>query len=126
MATDYKTIIKEVDQAFEENNPESFLAHCTEDLEWSMVGQTTTRGKAAIRQWMASMETGAAPTITNDVTIVEGEYAASFGNMTMEVERGKTASFAYCDIYRFRGDKIAQMRSFVLPNEAMQMTANQT
>ena len=125
MQTDYKTIVKEVNQAFEANNPEGFLAHCTDDLEWSMVGQTTAKGKDAVRQWMASMETGAAPTIMNDATIVEGEYATSFGNMSMEVEGGKAASFAYCDIYRFRGDKIAQMRSFVLPNEAMQMTANQ-
>ena len=125
MPTDYKSIIKEVNQAFEENDPEAFLAHCTDDLEWSMVGQTTAKGKDSVRQWMESMETDAAPTIKSDATIVEGEYATSFGNMSMEVEGGKAASFDYCDIYRFRGDKIAQMRSFVLPNEAMQMTGNQ-
>jgi len=38
--------------------------------------------------------------------------------MTMKDKEGKAVPYAYCDIYRFRNDKIITLSSFVIKTEA--------
>jgi uncharacterized protein len=46
--------------------------------------------------------------------IAEGDFVVSRGDMTMKDKHGQTGQYSYCDIYRFRGDKIAELNSFVV------------
>jgi len=39
--------------------------------------------------------------------------------MTMKDKDGKTGSYAYCDIYRFRDAKIVTLISFVMENSTL-------
>ena len=50
-----KEIIRKVNAAFLEGNYEGLLSLCAEEVEWTIVGDRTVKGKEAIRQWMASM-----------------------------------------------------------------------
>jgi pectate lyase len=43
----------------------------------------------------------------------EGDYVTACGDMTMK-ENGVAVPYAYCDVYRFRGDAVAEMKSFVI------------
>lgn len=112
-----KEIIKEVNSAFEKNNPEVFLGYCTDDIRWEMAGDEARTGKEAIREFMAS--TGDMKLTSLNVTdiIAEGDRAACFGDMEMD-EKGNSTAYTYCDVYKFKGEKIAELRSFVAKNKA--------
>jgi ketosteroid isomerase-like protein len=45
--------------------------------------------------------------------VAEGDYVTCIGDMTME-ENGAVVPYAYCDVWRFEGDKIAELRAFVI------------
>ena len=115
--TTNKEIIEKVNAAFEQNNPEVFLDHCAEDVRWIMAGDDEIRtGKESVREFMASM--GDIKLTSLDITaiIAEADSAACYGEMTMD-EKGASTAYSYCDVYRFSGDKIAELRSFVVKHK---------
>lgn len=114
MSAKYKEIVEKVNAAFTENNPEGFLEVCADNVKWTMVGEKSVSGKAAISEWMAQMKEAEPPKFTVDTLIAEGDSVVCCGDMTMKDKDGKTGSYGYCDIYRFSGDKIAELRSFVV------------
>ena len=117
MAQTNKQTIEKVNAAFADNKPEIFLDNCTEDVVWTFVGEKTNKGKTAIRDWMAEMKDMDPPNFTVDQMIAEGDSVACFGDMTMKDESGKLGKFSYCDFYRFKGDKIAELKSFIVKHK---------
>jgi uncharacterized protein (TIGR02246 family) len=122
MPVNTKAIVEKVNAAFSNNSVEGFLSQCADDVAFIMVGETPVKGKEAIRKWMASMG-GEPPTITVQNVIAEGDFATSHGEMTMKDKDGKTGSYAFCDIYRFRGDKIIELKAFLLQTAPQAQTA---
>ena len=123
MSGNNKAIVDKVNAAFAEGSVEGFLACCADDVTWTMVGDTTVHGKDAIRQWMASMDMEP-PQFTVAHVIAEGDFVTTHGDMTMKDKDGKVVPYAYCDIYRFRGDKIVALRAFVIQTEAQSQTSS--
>ena len=123
MSEKNKEIIAKVNTAFAENNTEGFLSFCAGDVEWTMVGDKTVKGKDAIRKWMAEMKPAEPPKFTVDNVIADGDFVTAYGDMTMKDKDGKPASYSYCDVYRFRGDKIAGLKAFVIKTEAKHKTS---
>jgi uncharacterized protein len=113
LASDRKSIVNKVNEAFTKNNVEAFLALCSNDIEWTMVGDTTVKGKDAIRKWMGSMP-AQPPKFTVANIIAEGDHAMAHGDMTMDENDQKAVPYSYCDLYHFRGNEIDQLRSFVI------------
>ena len=95
-------------------------------------GDTTVRGKDPIRKWMASMDPQP-PQFTILQTVAEGDSVVTRGDMVMhEKKNGPSIPYTFCDIYRFAGDKVAELTAFVIrtdkartgdrtPNEAKQV-----
>jgi uncharacterized protein len=123
MSARNKDIVEKVNAAFAENNMEGFLSFCADDIAWTMVGDETVKGKAAIRKWMESMDMEP-PKFTVDSIIAEGDSVVAHGNMTIQDKDGKTAPYAYCDIYRFRDNKIVELIAFVIKTEAKYKTSS--
>jgi ketosteroid isomerase-like protein len=113
MATNNKEIVGKVNTAFAENSIDGFLSFCTDDVEWTMVGDKTVKGKDAVRDWMGSMATSEPPKFTVQNVVAEGDFVICYGDMVMK-EEGKLTPYSYCDVYRFRGDTIAELRSYVV------------
>ncbi len=111
-------IVKEINDAFTKNNTEGFLAHCTEDLYWGMAGDTEQRGKKAIREWMRQMDGHEPPKFTVDAIFGDAENVACHGQMAMKNEKGEEGKYSYCDVYKFKGDKVSELRSFVVAQKA--------
>jgi uncharacterized protein len=118
-----KGIIEKVNAAFAEGSTEAFLSFCAEDVEWTMVGDKTVKGKNAIRKWMSSMDSEP-PRFTVNNVIAEGDFVMAHGDMTMKDKDGKAVPYAYCDIYRFRDYKIVELSSFVIKTEAKYETSS--
>ena len=116
VATTHKRIVEQSNDAFARNDMESFLNLCTEDLQWTMVGETTVKGKRAIREWMKSMDPGT-PVIKVDQIAVEGDYAFCCGSLRMKDNEGREAPYEFCDVYRFQGDRIAALKAFLIKTD---------
>jgi uncharacterized protein len=82
-----------------------------------MVGEQVTKGKGEIREWMASMEGTEPPIFTVDKMIADGNSVACYGDMQMKSKEGTTEQYSYVDIYEFDGDKIADLKSFVVKHK---------
>ncbi len=123
MSEKNKEIIGKVNAAFAAGSTEGFLSFCAEDVQWTMVGDKTVKGKDAIRKWMASMDSES-PKFTVANVIAEGDFVTAYGDMTMKDKDGKTVPYSYCDIYRFRADKIVELSSFVVKTEAKYETSS--
>lgn len=114
MANTNKQIVEKVNAGFAANNPEVFLEQCKDDVVWKMVGDETRTGVDNIRQWMAQMKDMEPPKFSVDTLIGEGDYVVSSGDMTMKNKEGKEEAYSYCDLYRFDGNKIAELTSYVV------------
>ena len=117
MSARNKEIIEKVNAAFEANQPEVFLDYCSENIKWEMAGDDVRTGKDSIREFMASMGDMEPPKINVTAIISEGDSAACYGDMTM-IEKGAENSYSYCDVYRFSGEKISELRSFVVKHKS--------
>ena len=117
MSARNKEIIEKVNSAFEANQPEVFLDYCSDDIKWEMAGDDVRTGKDSIREFMASMGDMEPPKINVTAIISEGDSAACYGDMTM-IEKGAENSYSYCDVYRFSGEKISELRSFVVKHKS--------
>jgi uncharacterized protein (TIGR02246 family) len=117
MSQQNKSIVEKVNAAFAENDPETFLSFCADDVRWTMYGEKSVEGKDAIRKWMKEMEGMEPPKFTVTTLVAEGDTVVASGDMTMRDKDEKTAPYTYCDIYRFAGGKIAELNSFVVKTE---------
>lgn len=114
MSDKYTQIVEQVNDAFANNNFEAFLALCADDVVWSIVGDQDVRGKDGLREFMKQMEGMETPVFTIDRIIAGDDSAAAYGGMEMKEKDGCAGLYEYCDIYRFAGEKIKELRSFVI------------
>ena len=107
-----KAIVQKINDAFARGDDEGFLSYCSEDVVWNMVGHPQARGKAAIRQFMKS---GPAepPKFSIDTVVAEGDVVTVTGEMSMK-EDGQDVPYSYCDVWRFNGDKVVELKAFVI------------
>src|SRR5262245_46554968 len=117
MADTNKQIVERINKAFADNNPDEFLANCADNVVWTMVGEKSTNGKTAVREWLAEMKDMEPPKFTVDQLIAEGDSVACCCDMSMKDKDGKVGKYSYCDVYRFTGSKIAELRSFVVAHK---------
>jgi ketosteroid isomerase-like protein len=90
------------------------LSFCTEDFSWTMVGDSTVKGKDAVRKWMASMNPQP-PRFTVQQVVAEGDSVITRGDLTMKDSKdGIVHTYQFCDIYRFRGDQVVDLTAFVI------------
>ncbi len=113
MSDENKAILEKANAAIVKGDHEGFLAFCTEDTEWIFLGDKTLKGKEAVRQWMAETYLEP-PKFKVAHLIAEGDFVAALGEITLKDEDGKEALHSYCDVWRFRGDKMAELKAFVI------------
>jgi uncharacterized protein len=49
--------------------------------------------------------------------IAEGDFLIALGNITMKDEDGKEVDYSYCDVWRFRDGKMAELKAFVIKSD---------
>lgn len=113
MPDTHKSVLTKANEAVSRGDHEGFLAFCTEDTEWTFVGDRTLEGKEAVRRYMA--ETYREPPVFRvDRMIAEGDFLTALGEITLKDEAGKATRYAYCDVWRFRDGKLAELHAFVV------------
>ena len=117
MSEQNKRSVQKINDAFARGDSETFLSNCKEDVSWTMVGEKQTNGKSEIREWMASMEGMEPPVFTVDKMIADGNSVACYGDMTMKNKEGLAENYSYVDISEFDGEKVADLKSFVVKHK---------
>lgn len=113
MNLDNKAILEKANAAVTAGDNEGFLSFCTDDTEWVFVGDRTLKGKDAVRQYMARAY-AEPPTFMVEHLIAEGEFVTAIGKISMKDEQGMMIDYSYCDVWKFRDGKMAELKAFVI------------
>ncbi len=113
MSEKNKAILQHANAAVAKGDHEGFLSHCTDDMEWTFVGDRILKGKEAVRQYMKATYIEP-PSVRVDHLIAEGDFVTALGDIDLKDEAGKLVHFAYCDVWRLRDGKLAELRAFVV------------
>ena len=113
MSESNKAILGQANAAVANGDHEGFLSHCTEDVEWTFVGDRTLKGKAAVRQYMQTTYIEP-PRFAVAHLIAEGDFLTAVGDIRIRDETGKLVHSAYCDVWRIRDGKLAELKAFVV------------
>lgn len=115
--SDYnKSVLQKANAAITQGDYEGFLSFCTDDTEWTFVGDRTLRGKEAVRKYMAEVY-DEPPKFNVTNLIAEGDFVIAIGEITLRNEKGVEEDYSYSDVWRFRDGKMAELRAFVVKNE---------
>lgn len=113
MTDNNKAIIERANAAFAKGDFEGFLSFCTEDTKWTYVGNRILEGKEAVRRYIA--ETYTEPSkFTVENVIAEGDFVTLLGDITLKDEDDRETQYAFCDVWRFRDGKMAELKAFVI------------
>ena len=113
MSETHKRILEAANAAISKGDFDGFLDHCTEDTQWHFIGERTLSGKDTVRQWMADTYREP-PSFKVNHLISEGDWLTAVGDITSNDGEGNEICLAYCDVWRFEGDKLAELRAFVI------------
>ena len=113
MKLNNKAILELANAAVTAGDNEGFLSFCTDDTEWTFVGDQILRGKEAVRQYMAKAYVEP-PKFMVENLIAEGEFVTALGKINLKDKNGKTIEYAYCDVWRFRDGKMIELKAFVI------------
>lgn len=111
-----KEILLAANKAVTNGDNDGFLKFCTEDTKWEFVGDTNLQGKESVRKWMSENYIEP-PKFDIKNLIAEHDFVTAIGNITMATGEGKMLQYEYCDVWRFRNGKMAELRAFVLESK---------
>jgi uncharacterized protein (TIGR02246 family) len=123
MSENNKAILEKANEAIARGDNEGFLSFCTDDTKWTYVGGVTLKGKDAVRQYLKT-SSEEPPEFTVTQLIAEDEFVTALGDIMMKDEKGKMIRHSYCDVWRFRDGKMAELRAFVIKNAVEGETSN--
>lgn len=124
MSEKNKAILEAANAAIAEGDYEGFLSFCTDDTEWTFVGDKTLKGKEAVRQWMATEYVEPPKNMVANL-IAEGDFVTALGDITLKNEDGQAAHYSYCDVWRLRDDKLVELRAFVIRTAVKDETSDE-
>jgi uncharacterized protein len=117
MSDSNKDVLQHANAAIATGDFDGFLSRCTEDTEWTFVGDKTLRGKAAVRQWM--VETYTEPVFNVRHLVSEGDFVTAIGEISLKDDSGNVVQHAYCDVWRLRAGKLDRLLAFVVEDSAL-------
>ncbi|HEY0742622.1 MAG TPA: nuclear transport factor 2 family protein [Chryseosolibacter sp.] len=111
-----KEILVKANAAVVQGDNEKFLEFCNEDVVWNFVGERVLRGKQQVREYMRENYTEP-PKFTVTNLIEEGDFLTALGTITTRDKNGREVRHMYCDVWRFKNDKMDELTAFVIESE---------
>lgn len=116
MSEKNKAILEEANAAVAQGDYEKFLSFCTDDTEWTFVGDKILKGKESVRRWMTAEYIEPPENNVADL-IAENHFVTAIGDLTIKDKDGKKSHYTYCDVWQFRDGKMDKLRAFVIEIE---------
>lgn len=112
-----KAILEKANAAIAEGDNEGFLSFCTDDTEWTYVGDKTLKGKDAVRHYLKTSSD--VPKFTVTQLIAEGDFVTALGEITIKDKNGEMVHHSYCDVWCFHEGKMVELTAFVIKTEGL-------
>ncbi len=112
-AIDNKETLKKANALITQGDNEGFLSFCTNDTKWTFIGDQTLNGKENVREWMKTAYKQP-PNFEVENIIEEDDFVTAIGKITMKNEKEIMTTYSYCDVWKFRDGKMAELRAFVI------------
>ena len=113
MSEKNKAILTEANASVIKGDYETFLSFCTDDTEWNFVGERILKGRNAVRQYMAETYLEPPKFMVSNL-IAEGDFVTALGEIRLKDKDGNETNYSYCDNWRFRDGKLAELKAFVI------------
>jgi ketosteroid isomerase-like protein len=113
MSLNNKEILLKANASVTAGDNEGFLSLCTEHVKWEFVGDQTLTGKEAVRAYMKAVYVKP-PEFDVENLIAEDDFVTAIGKIRMKDSNGKVTGYSYCDVWRFRNGKMAELKAFVI------------
>lgn len=111
-----KAVLEKANKLLQKGDIDAFLAFCTEDTEWTFVGERTLKGKESVKQYLEEAYTQATR-FHIDIMIEEGDFVMQMGEIQFGNEPEENAAYLASDLWRFRDGKMAELKAFVIRKE---------
>lgn len=112
-----RTTLELANAAVRDGDHEGFLAQCTDDTEWTFVGDRVLRGKAAVRRWMTDTYRQPPRFVVHEM-IATADTVVALGEITVADDTGRDVTSSYCDVWHLRDGKLAELRAYVIERSA--------
>lgn len=112
--TDTKTFLREFNEYWVREDTQAILDTVTDDIRFGMAGGKAVSGKSDFKTFLEGMGEGATD-MNLDIAniIIDGDRAAVDGEISMTDKDGRRRVYAFCDVYRLAGGKVAELTAYV-------------
>lgn len=112
---DIRKFLREFNEYWVREDTQAILDTVTDDIRFGMAGGKVVTGKADFADALKEMTDSGNSDIGLEITnvIVAGDRAAVNGEISMTGEDGQRRVYAFCDVYRLAGGKVAELTAYV-------------
>jgi ketosteroid isomerase-like protein len=118
------TILHTANEFIAKGDYESFLAYCTADTKWVVIGERILHGKEEVRAYLKEFYQEP-PVFDVEKSIEEGDFVMVTGEIRLRNKDGKYDHFDYCDIWRFEDGKMAELKAFVIEKRGLLLPSSE-
>jgi ketosteroid isomerase-like protein len=110
-----KTTNTELSQQFSEGKFASCYDYLSNTIQWKIVGNKTLEGKEDVIKFCENMlKESENTTFKNFNMVVENNSIVVEGNCKFMNEDNTEGEVNYCDVYKFKDDKISKITSYCI------------
>ncbi|MEJ7683016.1 MAG: nuclear transport factor 2 family protein [Segetibacter sp.] len=106
---------KKVSEEFSKGNFEFAFNHFADDIQWNVVGSPVIKNKEAViaycNKMLAEMD---GSKLNNTNQIGDDDFIAVQGYCDYVKENNEPGRVEYCDVYKFSGEELQQITSYVV------------
>jgi uncharacterized protein (TIGR02246 family) len=113
MSIDPSSVLATANDAVSRGDHDGFLACCTDDVVWHFVGDRTLHGKAEVKAYMDAVYVQP-PEFDTARLIADADHVVAMGRITLTSGDGRKTRSSYCDVWRLRDGKLAELQAFVI------------
>lgn len=108
-------LLREINQAFAMVDTDFLVKHVTNDIKWTIVGDTVIKGKDAFIKSLEEMDGPGPGNMTLEVSdiLISGKSAAVNGEIIAFPDTGKKKKYAFCDIYKISDEKSPRIKEMI-------------
>lgn len=108
-----RALTEKINDAWINNDMDFLSTQLTDDVRWKMSDQPVVEGKQAFFASFENLPQVTTEEFQKDKLLIDGSTAVYTGTMRTRSDQGEIFSFAFCDIYEFRGQKVCQITSYM-------------
>lgn len=114
-----ETFLTVFNQAWASHDVDTIVSGVTDDIHFRMaLDEEGIRGKQAFKAWLSEMPKPESKlSLTTERLFVSGNDAMLSGYMEMTKPDGTHCKFAFCDIYKLRDGKVAELLAYFMSDK---------